>query len=159
MSFSTPSGTYGKGLPLPAPLMRIVNRFAARRVRATGGRGFSRGLDSLVLTTIGAKSGEERAVPLNWFPSDDGAWLVVASSGASARNPAWYHNLAAHPDRVRIDVDRQRIDVTAEQLHGEERARAWESIVAASPMYRDYAAATDREIPVIRLARRLDGAS
>ncbi len=154
MSFSTSSGTRGKGIPLPAPVLRVVNRLVARRVRATGGRGFAGRMNALVLTTIGARSGEERTVPVAWFPGDDGTWLVVASAGGDARNPAWFHNIAAHPDQVRIEVDREHVDVTAEQLHGEERARAWAGIVAAAPGFADYAAATDREIPVVRLARR-----
>lgn len=154
MSFSTPTGTRGARFPVPAPVVRLVNKVMARRVRASGGRGAMGGMDLLVLTTVGARSGEERSTPLAWFPGDDGSWLVVASAGGQQRNPAWFHNLAAHPDRVRIDVDGERVDVTAEQLHGEERARAWERIVAVGERFAQYADATDREIPVVRLTRR-----
>ena len=61
------------------------------------------GFDALVLTTIGRKSGAERATALGWFPGKDGSWLIVAAAGGP-RNPAWYHNLAAHPDKVQSEM-------------------------------------------------------
>lgn len=154
MTFTTPTGTHGARFPLPAAVVRLVNRVMARRVRASGGRGLMGGQDILVLTTVGARSGQERSTPLAWLPGEDGSWLVVASAAGAVRNPAWFHNLAAHPDQVRIELDGQRIDVTAEQLHGDERAREWARIVAAAPRFGQYASATDRELPVVRLTRR-----
>jgi len=85
------------------------------------------------------------------FADGDDAWLVVASAGGAAHHPAWYHNIAAHPDNVQIEVDGRRIHVTAEQLHGAERAEAWRQIAAASPRFAQYQDKTDRELPVIRL--------
>jgi deazaflavin-dependent oxidoreductase (nitroreductase family) len=131
-------------------LARRSNEWQWSRVRKSGGRGMM-GMNLLGLTTIGARSGEERHAAVAWFPADDGGWLISASARGAAGNPAWYHNLAAHPDKVRIDVDGETHDVTAEQLHGEVRARAWEQIVAAAPRFGDYTTKTDREIPVIHL--------
>jgi hypothetical protein len=48
----------------------------------------------------------------------------VASAAGAARNPAWYHNLAAHPDQVWIETAGRKAAVTAEQLHGAERDEA-----------------------------------
>ena len=62
------------------------------------------GFDALVLVTVGAKSGEERRIPLGWFPGPDGSWLVVAAAAGAPKNPAWYYNLKAHPDDVSIEV-------------------------------------------------------
>ena len=62
-----------------------------------------------------------------------------------------YHNIAAHPDQVQIEVDGRRIRVTAEQLHGAERAEAWRQIAAATPRFAQYQRKTDRELPIIRL--------
>ena len=59
------------------------------------------GFDALILTTVGAKSGAERTNPVGCFPGKDGSWLIVASVAGPARNPAWYHNIAAHPERGR----------------------------------------------------------
>jgi deazaflavin-dependent oxidoreductase (nitroreductase family) len=77
---------------------------------------------------------------------------VVASLGGAAANPAWYHNLAAHPDQVRIEVNGRRHRVVAEQLDGERRQNAWQQIVASQPKYGGYQEKTDRILPVIRLS-------
>jgi deazaflavin-dependent oxidoreductase (nitroreductase family) len=82
------------------------------------------GFNALVLTTIGRKNGVERQTPVGWFPGQDDSWLIVASAAGAARNPAWYHNLAAHPDQVWIETAGRKAAVTAEQLHGAERDEA-----------------------------------
>ncbi|NUR95918.1 MAG: nitroreductase family deazaflavin-dependent oxidoreductase, partial [Kribbellaceae bacterium] len=69
-------------------------------------------------------------------------------------NPDWYYNLAANPDKVRIDVDGETVDVRAEQLHGTERDEAWQHIVATAPRFAGYQKKTDRELPLIRLVPR-----
>jgi len=109
------------------------------------------GMDLLYLTTIGAKTGQKRLTPLGRFP-DGGSWLVVASLAGSAHNPSWYHNIAAHPDQVWIEVAGQRLRVTAEQLEGQRREEAWQRIVARQPRYAGYQRKTDRVLPIIRLS-------
>jgi deazaflavin-dependent oxidoreductase (nitroreductase family) len=111
-------------------------------------------MNALVLTTIGRKSGVERATPVGWFPGEDGSWLIVASAAGAPRNPAWYHNIAAHPDKVRIELAGRTVAVTAEQLRGPEREQAWRQITAAAPRFAQYEGKTDREMPIIRLVRR-----
>ena len=147
MSFEVSTGTRGARQP-SGPLLRWVNKLVAGRVRRKGRLG---GGNALVLTTIGRQSGLERESPLAWFPGPDGSWLVVASAAGAAKNPAWYHNLAANPAKVRIQLDGRTIPVTAEQLTGAERAEAWQQIITAGPQFARYEKATDREIPVIRL--------
>lgn len=105
------------------------------------------------LTTIGAKSGLERTVPLRVFDDGPGRWLVVASLAGSAKNPAWLHNLAAHPDCVRLRVGNAQVAVRPETLSGEERTVAWDRIVAEERSFAGYQANTDRVIPVVRLTR------
>ena len=78
----------------------------------------------------------------------------MASAAGAARNPAWYHNLAAHPDQVWIELPGREVAVTAEQLHGAERDEAWRQITAAVPRFAAYQQATDRELPIIRLVPR-----
>jgi hypothetical protein len=46
------------------------------------------------------------------------------------------------------------VAVTAEQLHGAERAEAWQQIVNAAPRFAGYQQKTDRELPIIRLVPR-----
>ena len=67
------------------------------------------------------------------------------------KNPAWYHNLAAHPDQAQIEVGGKTLSVTATQLAGQERDAAWQRITAAQPRYAGYEKKTDRVLPVIRL--------
>jgi deazaflavin-dependent oxidoreductase (nitroreductase family) len=151
MSFDTHVGTRGGRQPRAGLVLRLINKNAAGRFRRTGKMlGFS----GLILTTVGARSGVERASPVGWWPGPDGSWLIVAAANGAARNPAWYHNIAAHPDQVQIEVDGRRIRVTAEQLHGAERAEAWGGGGGAPPpppRFAQYQRKTDRELPIIRL--------
>ena len=64
--------------------------------------GKSRRGEVIILHTIGAKTGREHVIPLN-FVQDGDRYIVVASKGGSLRNPAWYHNLVAHPD-IEVEI-------------------------------------------------------
>ena len=149
----TPAGTHGTNMPsFLTPVMKLVNNQMMRRFRRPGaGGGKAAGMDGLVLTTVGAKTGQRRRTLLGTFPDGDGAWLVVASAGGATKNPAWYHNLAAHPDQAQVEVGGKTVDVTATQLAGQERDAAWQRITAAQPRYAGYEKKTDRVMPVIRL--------
>jgi deazaflavin-dependent oxidoreductase (nitroreductase family) len=152
-TFNARPGTRGAWQP-GRRAMLWTNAFIARRLRK--GRkntpGFS--FDMLLLTTTGRKSGLERTSPLGWVSDGNGGWLIAASANGAAGNPAWYHNLAAAPDKARIEVDGDTISVSAEQLHGAERDAAWQALAAGVPRFGKYAEQTDREIPVIRLTPR-----
>ena len=102
------------------PVMKFMNNQMIRRYHH-GGK--AAGMDGLVLTTVGAKTGQRRQTLLGTFPDGDGAWLVVASAGGATKNPAWYHNLAAHPDQAQVEVGGKTVDVTATQLAGQEMLR------------------------------------
>jgi deazaflavin-dependent oxidoreductase (nitroreductase family) len=117
------------------------------------------GMDLLYLTTVGAQSGQKRQSTVARFADGENAWLVVASAGGAVSNPAWYHNIAAHPDQVWVEFGGQQVHVSAQQLEGEERAQAWQRITTAIPRYSGYETKTDRVIPVIRLTRAEQGAS
>jgi deazaflavin-dependent oxidoreductase (nitroreductase family) len=153
MSFNTSNGTRGARQPKAGLLMTWFNNRNEKKIRRKGGK--IMGFNALVLTTVGAKSGAERTSPVGWFPTDDDdSWLIVASAAGAPKNPAWYYNLAAHPDQVQVELSGQKFPVTAEQLHGAERDKAWQQITAASPRFAQYQEQTDRELPVIRLVRR-----
>jgi deazaflavin-dependent oxidoreductase (nitroreductase family) len=112
------------------------------------------GFNALILTTIGRRSGLERTTGVGWFPGKDGSWLIVASAAGAARNPAWYHNIAAHPDQVQIETAGRKVAVVAEQLHGPERDEAWRQMTTAAPRFAKYQQKTDRVLPIIRLTPR-----
>jgi deazaflavin-dependent oxidoreductase (nitroreductase family) len=152
MSFSHPQGTHGSTGVSGGPVMRWFNTLVTRRARKSGGTVL--GVQLLALTTIGRSSGQERTTPVVWFRADGGGWLVVASNGGATKNPGWYRNLAAHPDRAVVELDGERIPVTARELHGDERAAAWERITRAASQFAKYQRRTDREIPVVELTPR-----
>lgn len=150
MSFTHPTGT--RGAKQPGRSFRWMNRLIMGRARRTEGK--TMGMNLLVLTTVGRKSGQERQTPLAWFPGPDGSWLVVASANGAPANPAWYLNLAAHPDQVTVEQAGRKVAVTAEELHGAEREQAWQQIKDAADNFRKYEETTDRKLPVIRLTPR-----
>lgn len=123
-----------------------------RKVRR--GKGSMMGMDVLVLTTVGRRSGQPRETPVAWFADGPDAWLIVASGGGS-RHPDWYANLLAHPGRATIELaGRGAVPVIPERLSGADRADAWARIAAANPRMQKYQSRSDREYPVIRLTPR-----
>jgi deazaflavin-dependent oxidoreductase (nitroreductase family) len=139
-----PGGSRGKSVaPFLRRLISLVGRLAYRL-------GANRS-KTLLLTTVGARSGREYTSPVAYFPDGADAWLVVASMGGDRRHPAWYHNLVANPNRASVQVAGRQVPVRATSLHGPERVERWERIVATSPNFSEYQRATDREIPVLRL--------
>jgi deazaflavin-dependent oxidoreductase (nitroreductase family) len=152
MSFQkTPAGTRGKSMPgVNSGFSKWLNNLMVQRARKKPSGRFM-GMDTLVLTTTGAKSGQRRQTLLASFPDGDSAWLVCAAFGGNAKNPAWYHNIAAHPDQVEVTVRGQTHKVTPDQLTGEDRDAAWRRITTTLPRFNGYATKTDRELPVIRL--------
>jgi deazaflavin-dependent oxidoreductase (nitroreductase family) len=110
-----------------------------------------KGKHDVMVTTRGARTGQERSVSVRRFAEDGGAILVVGSKAGNASHPAWFINIAKSPDSVWIDVRGKRVKVTPTSLTGEERARAWKRIVAEAPNFGQYELKTDRELPVVRL--------
>jgi deazaflavin-dependent oxidoreductase (nitroreductase family) len=152
MSFQkTPGGTHGARVPWTNAVGRAVTRMLAAWHRRSGDR--FQGMDLLYLTTVGAKTGQKRQSAVARVSDGDDAWLVVASAGGAAHHPGWYHNMAAHPDQVWIEFGGNQLRVTPTQLEGDARAQAWQQVTKAVPRFAGYERATDRVLPVIRLAR------
>ncbi len=108
------------------------------------------GLPVGMLTTIGAKSGLPRTVPLVVIPIE-GGWGVIASSFGSEHHPAWYWNLRAHP-RAGLDLHGTTQAVTAGLVAGAERDRIHAQAMAFYRGYSTYATrARHREIPIFAL--------
>ena len=124
-----------------------------RRYRETGGEeGHDwQGTQTLLLTTIGRKSGEPRELPLIYGRSGDD-YLIVASKGGADEPPAWYVNLVADPE-VEVQVRGDRFKARAREATPEEKPKMWETMVAEWPAYDDYQSKTERPIPVIVLER------
>lgn len=124
--------------------------------RANGGTvttaGFGRSL--VLVHHTGARSGEERVAPLMGLHPSDDVWLIAASAAGAPRNPAWFHNLVAHPDTEIETPDDGTVAVHARVLEGEERDAGWARFTSASEGFREYEKKTSRVIPVVELRRR-----
>jgi deazaflavin-dependent oxidoreductase (nitroreductase family) len=105
----------------------------------------------LLLTTTGAKSGKQHTTPVV-YTTDGDRLVIIASKGGAPTNPAWYHNLVAHPT-VTIELPDETFEAHATVTKGEERHRLFAAQAAEMPNFNDYAAKTTREIPVIALER------
>jgi deazaflavin-dependent oxidoreductase (nitroreductase family) len=124
------------------------------RYRATEGEeGHEwQGTVTLLLTTKGRKSGEERTTPLIYGRSGDD-YLIVASKGGADAPPAWYLNIQENPDDVEIQVKGDRFKVGARDATPDEKPEMWKTMTAEWPAYDEYQEKTDREIPVVVLER------
>ncbi|MDX6521625.1 MAG: hypothetical protein QOC77_2587 [Thermoleophilaceae bacterium] len=147
-----PAGTRGTKAPPSGALGRGLMTVARWVHRLTGNK--MSGQPLLHLHTIGAKSGQPRTAVVMAFPDGDDSWLVVASRGGTAGHPSWIYNIAAHPDRVEVEMQGRKAAATAETLTGAERTAAWERITAAQPRFAGYEQKTDRQLPVVRLTAR-----
>src|SRR6266516_7295103 len=120
--------------------------------RATGGRIGARipgAPPILLLDHVGARSGTPRTNPLAYI-EDGREVVIVASKGGHPRNPAWFHNLRAHPDTT-VQIGSGHRAVHARVASPEERARLWPQVVAAYKGYEGYQRRTKREIPLVIL--------
>lgn len=129
----------------------IIDEFRANGGTVTTAP-FGRSL--VLLRHIGAKSGTERVTPLMHIRQDSDTWLITASKAGAPENPAWYHNLLAHPE-VEIETpDDGVVAVRAVALTGADRDAAWERFKAVGGAFGEYEQRTTRTIPVLALRRR-----
>ena len=105
---------------------------------------------SLVLHTVGAKSGEPRDAALMYTPDGQGRAIVAGTNFAGARHPAWTTNLLAHPDAA-ITVRGRRMPVHATPVPDAERDAVWARIEAQWPGYRNYERESGRTVRLFRL--------
>jgi deazaflavin-dependent oxidoreductase (nitroreductase family) len=108
------------------------------------------GLPTIELTTIGAKSGKERTVPVLGLP-DDEKWVVFATNWGGKRHPAWYHNLRGTPE-VEVSYKGETKTYTARDADPEERSTYWERAKEMYVGFEAYQRRTDREIPIVVLS-------
>lgn len=103
-------------------------------------------------------TGQRREIPLYAFEDGD-RLVVVGSRGGAAKDPAWVGNLRADP-RATVRVGRDERAVTAREvgLDDDDRARLWDLVVAAFPMYATFQRRTKRMIPLFVLELVTDDA-
>jgi deazaflavin-dependent oxidoreductase (nitroreductase family) len=132
-------------------LLHVAPRIDRVVIPRTNGRLSANGIDRVgLVTTTGAKSGEQRTQPLVLI--DDGAGLLlIGSNYGRASHPAWSYNLLARPEcDVVFRGPKQRY--RAALLSGEERDKAWATAVDFYAGYANYkTSAAPREIRLFRL--------
>ena len=119
------------------------------------------GRPTLLLTTLGRRTGRQRTNALIYF-KDGASLVVVASNGGSDHSPGWVVNLRSEP-HVRVQVGRRKWSATAHVAMPEERARLWPLVnrhnrglaplchFGAHGRYDAYQRHTSREIPIVIL--------
>ena len=141
---------------LPAWIKDHVSRYLATNgedgylwdASLGGGKGL---VPTLLLTTVGRKSGRILTLPLI-FGRSGPDYVVVASKGGAPAHPAWYLNLEANPD-VQVQVKADKFKARAHTATAEERATLWPRMVEIYGPYTDYQKKTEREIPLVVLHR------
>jgi deazaflavin-dependent oxidoreductase (nitroreductase family) len=120
--------------------------------RLTGGRLIVSGIlvPSLVLHTVGAKSGLPRESELMYTPDGHGGAIIAGTSFARDAHPGWTANLSADPDAEAI-VRGRHYPVFAQRIPDGERDAAWALIEAQWPGYRQYERDSGRTVRLFRL--------
>jgi len=140
-----------------APHTKRFNEAMIAALRAGQGHieGELSGIDLLIMTSTGRRSGKQHAVPLAYFVID-GRLLVVASMGGADINPPWYFNVIANPN-VRVELNGVAFDAVATPTKGADRDQLYAGVCSRLPVFKDYQERTTRVIPVIELvAARTD---
>jgi F420H(2)-dependent quinone reductase len=136
-------------------LLRRLMSVHTALYRASGGRIGHRvpgAPPMLLLEHRGAKTNKRRISPLA-YARDGEALILVASKGGYPRNPAWFHNLMAHPE-VCVQVGSRRLQMRARQADSQERERLWPKVVEVYGGYETYRRRAEREIPLVILESR-----
>jgi deazaflavin-dependent oxidoreductase (nitroreductase family) len=133
---------------------RLLHRIDRPIHRLTRGRytfsSLVSGLPVVMLTTVGAKTGQRRTVPVLGLPTEN-TLAIIASNFGQSRHPAWYHNLRKHPD-ADIVVNGKRRRVQAVEATGHRRAEIWEEGLRVYPGFGQYERrAAHRDIAVFVL--------
>jgi deazaflavin-dependent oxidoreductase (nitroreductase family) len=116
--------------------------------RASGGRltvpGLTAGLPVTMLTTVGAKSGQPRTMPLVGTPFGDDL-AIIGSNYGQEHTPGWVYNLAANPAATVSYRDRT-VEVVARRLDDDDADRVFEAATRAYPGYGKYRGRADHRV-------------
>jgi deazaflavin-dependent oxidoreductase (nitroreductase family) len=103
---------------------------------------------TVLLTTIGRKSGKERTTPVNCMQDGDDYYIVASLAGYDVF-PQWYLNLEKNP-RVWVQPKDKKIPATARTLSKDEKAKLWPRLLAeGQPLWAYFQVFTEREFPVV----------
>lgn len=133
--------------------MNEFNKPIITEFRANAGKvgGQFAGAPMILITTVGAKSGQPRTVPLVYVMDGERHCLIASFAGAPS-NPPWFTNLVKNPV-VEVEVGTEKFKARAEVLAEPARTDLFEKMASMMPVFNDYKAKTTRTIPVVALNR------
>jgi deazaflavin-dependent oxidoreductase (nitroreductase family) len=133
--------------------IREMNKAVIDEFRTNGGKvgGNFSSVPLLLLTTVGAKTGQTRVNPLAYLKDGD-RYVIIASYAGAPHNPPWFHNLLADPN-VRVEVGAEKFSATAEVVGEPKRTTLYRQMASKVPTFADYERKTSRKIPVVALRR------
>lgn len=108
------------------------------------------GAPTLLLVTVGRKSGATRATPLV-YARDGERFVVAGSNDGLDRDPAWVHNVRARP-AVELQIARERLGGTARFVERDDPAfdRLWAALNERNHgRFDHYQSMTRRPLPVV----------
>ena len=132
------------------PVDRLFFRLSGGRTSLTA---LVSGLPIVNLTTIGAKSGLPRTVPLVGLRDLEhaGCYAVIASNWGQAKHPSWYYNIKANPT-VTCTIEGKTNSYLATEATGAEYDRFWGYAVESYVGFPKYKArAGERQIAIFVL--------
>jgi deazaflavin-dependent oxidoreductase (nitroreductase family) len=139
-----------------AAIVQMAREHLRQYLATDGEEGYYRGasrsrIPSLILTTIGRRSGKPYSTPL-YFGEDAGRYILIGSFGGSRTHPDWYLNLVANP-AVEVQIRGERFAALARAATPAERPALWALMAALMPGYDTYQAEAGRVIPVVIVER------
>lgn len=128
------------------PIDRLVHKLS--RGRATAGRALG-AIPVVMLTTIGAHSGEERVHPLSAIPYE-GEVALVATNYGRGKAPGWAHNLRANAAAT-LNYRGRDFEVVAAEVDHAEHDKVFAAAIRVYAGYARYRKKATNDIPVFLL--------
>jgi deazaflavin-dependent oxidoreductase (nitroreductase family) len=132
------------------PDMKAFNRKVIDEWRANGGKlsGPLAKSQLILLTTIGARSGEPRTVVIGYRPHGD-ELVAIASDNGAPNDPAWYRNLLANNRTATVELGPEKFEVRARTARPEDR----DEYAPLLDYLESQQKLTKREIPIVIFER------
>ena len=129
--------------------MKAFNAKLIEEFRTNDGRlsGPMAGRQLLLLTTTGARSGEQRTAVVGYRPYGD-QLAIIASDNGAAEAPRWFANLKKDPIAT-VEVGTEKFKVRTRVATPDERPKIASLIEYLGPQQER----TSREIPIVILER------
>ena len=123
-----------------------VEAYLASPAGRSTGENAQGGFPTLLLTTIGRKSGEKRTTPAV-FMRNGNDLVVVGSLAGYDEHPAWVRNLNADP-RCWVQLDFDKSTATSRDATEAERKELWPKLVEIFPSWGYFQLQTERPFAI-----------